>query len=88
MKSIGSPKKRYYEFSKLWQSLEILNVFYTLTFEINFIKQDATQHFHTKLSYQKPLLKQIECGVQNGPFKKNGTLSATTFFENFIKNLP
>ena len=30
------------------------------------------QHFHTKLHCEKPVLKQIEWGAQNGPKKKNG----------------
>ena len=30
------------------------------------------EHFHTKLPCQKPMLRQIECGVQNGPITKNG----------------
>ena len=43
-------------------------------------------HFHTKLPYQKPTLRRIEWGVQNGPIKKNGVLPVTTtfFFEKFI----
>ena len=30
------------------------------------------QHFHTKLLCQKPVLRQIECGVPNGSIAKNG----------------
>ena len=33
-----------------------------------------THHFHTKLPYQKPLLRQIEWGVRNGSVTKNGVL--------------
>ena len=36
--------------------------------------------FHTKLSCHKPLLRQIEWGVQNGPITKNGIQPATTLF--------
>ena len=37
-------------------------------------------HFHTKLPYQKPMLKQIEWGVWNEPITKNGVLPVTTLF--------
>ena len=37
-----------------------------------------THHFHTKLTYQKPMLRQIEWWVQNGPIKKNGVLPVTS----------
>ena len=36
--------------------------------------------FHKKLPFQKPMLRQIECWVQNGPIKKNGVLPVTTLF--------
>ena len=38
------------------------------------------QHFHKKLICQRPILRQIEWGVQNGPITKNGVLLLTTFF--------
>ena len=42
------------------------------------------QHFHTKLSCQKPILRQIEWGVQIGPITKNGLLSfITSSFSKF-----
>ena len=37
-------------------------------------------NFHTKLPYQKPMLRQIECWVQNGPITKKGVLPITTLF--------
>ena len=37
-------------------------------------------HFHTKLPHQKPLLRQIECGVQSGSIIKNGILPVTNLF--------
>ena len=43
-----------------------------------------THHSHTKLSYQNPMLRQIERGVQNGPITKNGVLLVTTLL--FRKN--
>ena len=33
-----------------------------------------THHFHTKLPYQKPMLRQINSWLQNGPITKNGVL--------------
>ena len=44
-------------------------------------------HFHiNKLPYQKPVLRQIEWLVQNGPITKNKGLPVTTlfFFENVV----
>ena len=38
------------------------------------------KHFNTKLSSQKPIFRQIEWEVQNGPIKKNRFLQETTFF--------
>ena len=43
-----------------------------------------TQYFHKKLPCQKPILRQIDWGVQNGRTTKNGVLSLTTLF--FKKN--
>ena len=40
-------------------------------------------HFHTKLPYQRPMLRQIEWRVQNGPITKNDVLPVTTLF--FLK---
>ena len=37
-------------------------------------------HFYTKLPNQKPILKQIECWVQNEPITKNGVLFFWIFF--------
>ena len=60
----------------MWQSLEILNVFYTGVsgvFQLEVLKL-KTQHVHTKLPCQKPMLRQIEWVVQNGPITKNRVL--------------
>ena len=35
-------------------------------------------HFHTKLPYQKPMLRQMEWWVQNWPITKNEVLTVTT----------
>ena len=38
------------------------------------------QHFRTKLLCLKPILRQIEWGVQSGPITKNGVLPVITLF--------
>ena len=35
-------------------------------------------YFHSKLLCQKPMLRQIECRLQNGPITKSGMLPVTT----------
>ena len=46
------------------------------------------QHFHTKLLCHKPVLRQIEWGVQDGSITKNGVLPVTTsFFREFCFSL-
>ena len=44
------------------------------------------QYFHTKLLGQKPMLEQIEWGVQNGPIRKKGDLPVNNsfFYENSV----
>ena len=47
-----------------------------------------THHFHSKLLCKKPMLRQIEWPVKNGPITKSGVLSVTTFlffFENLYQ---
>ena len=39
-----------------------------------------THHFHTKLPYQKPMLRQIKQSLQSGPLKKNRVFPLTTLF--------
>ena len=47
-----------------------------------------THHFHTKLPYQKPILRQTEWWVQNGPIIKNGVLPVTALlFRKFCFSL-
>ena len=47
-----------------------------------------THHFHTKLTYQKLMLRQIEWWVQNWPITKNGILPVTAlFFRKFCFSL-
>ena len=45
-----------------------------------------THHFHTKLTCQEPMLRQIVWEVQNGPITKTDVLPVATlyFFENCI----
>ena len=38
------------------------------------------QHLHTKLTFQKPMLRQIERGVPNGPITKTADLPQSTYF--------
>ena len=47
------------------------------------MKEMKVQHCHTKLSCQKPILRQFEWGAQNGPIAKNGFLPLTISF--FLK---
>ena len=46
-----------------------------------------TQHLYTKLLCQKPMLRQIEWGIQNEPITKNGVLPVTVFFWKFCFTL-
>ena len=41
---------------------------------------DWKHHFHSKLLCQKPMLRQIEWRLQNGPITKSGVLPVTTLF--------
>ena len=46
------------------------------------------QHFHTKVSYQKPILRTVERGVRDGLIKKNRVLPVTaSFFRKFCFSL-
>ena len=44
-----------------------------------------THHFHSKLLCQRPMLRQIEWRLQNGPTTKSGVLPVTTLF--LLQNL-
>ena len=44
------------------------------------MKRLKTHHFHTKQPYQKPMLRQIEWWVQNGPMIQNGVFPVSTLF--------
>ena len=41
-----------------------------------------TQYFYRKLPCERPMLRQTEWEVQNGPITKNGDLAATTYHLN------
>ena len=75
------------------QSMKIWNVFNTLTLKQIFcfsknwstvfwlkVLRLKTHHFHIKLPYQKPILRQIEWWLQNGPITKNGVFPVTNLF--------
>ena len=70
--------------------MEILNAFnaFTLKKAKSFSKNLSTvfllkvlalktQYFHAKLPCQKPMLRQIEWGVQDGPITLNGDFPVT-----------
>ena len=64
-------------FSKTWSTI----------FNLKALRLE-THHFDKKLPYQKPMLRQIEWWIQNGPITKNGVLPVTTsFFRNFFFSL-
>ena len=42
------------------------------------------QYFLKKLFCQKPMIRQIEFGVQNGPIANSGFLPVATFFHTFL----
>ena len=43
------------------------------------------QDFHTKIPYQKPILRQIEREIQSGPITKNGVLRVRTSYKWLIR---
>ena len=56
-------------------------------FLVESTKIDSTTFLY-KLLCQKPMLRQIEWGVQNGPTTKNGVLPvASNFFRKFCFSL-
>ena len=86
------------------KSVAILNDFNTLTLKQIFwktktffkklvyrflVESTKIDYFHTKLPYQKPMLRQIEWWVQNGPIAKNRVLPVTIlfFFSKFCFSL-
>ena len=81
----------------IWQSVEILNrlsgkqkpfsKLWSTAFKLKALRS-KTHHFHTKLPYQKPMLRQIEWWVHNGPIKKNEVLLVTiSFFKKLCFSL-
>ena len=44
------------------------------------VRQLKRQCFHTKLICQRPMLREIEWGVENGPITKSGVLTVTNIF--------
>ena len=76
-KSLGfSERFQYLNFEKgFWKSKTYLKNWSTVFYFK--VLQMKEQHFHAKLLYQKPMLRQIECGIQNGSITKNGLLPLT-----------
>ena len=50
---------------------------------MNVLRLKAPHHFHTKLPYRKPLLRQTEWWIQNGAIAKNRVLQLF-YFKNLI----
>ena len=76
----------------MWQPQGMLNVFKMLTLKKRFLKSynffqkpgglflvQSTMN-QKRMLRQKPMLRQIEWGVQNRPITKNGRLPPTTSF--------
>ena len=74
-----------------------MNVFNSLTLKETFFKKlefcflvesakIENVSFYVKLLCQKPMLRQIDWGVQNGPITKKGFSPVTNFFffESFV----
>ena len=81
------------EISNVFNTLTLRQIFWkTKTFfkklEYRFlVEHTKTENasIHTKLLYQKPMLRQTEWLVQNGPIIKKRVLPVTTLFlENFV----
>ena len=76
----------------MWQPQGMLNVFKMLTLKKRFLKSYnffqkpgrlflvQTTMNPKRMLRQKPMLRQIEWGVQNRPITKNGRLPPTTSF--------
>ena len=76
----------------MWQPQGMLNVFKMLTLKKRFLKSYnffqkpgglflvQTTMNQKRMLRQKPMLRQIEWGVQNRPITKNGRLPPTTSF--------
>ena len=78
----------------MWQPLEILNIFNTLSFLKNWstafylkVLTSKMQDFHSKLPRQNPAFRQIEWGVQNRPIAKNARKYFIFLEILFIKSL-
>ena len=65
----GNFETNFIKKENLFQKLEYL-------FLVESIKIEKA-YFHTKLSCQKPMLRQIELGVRDEPITKNGVLPVT-----------
>ena len=67
------------------ESVKVLNVFNTLTLIQIFMFKDWIEilklhHFHSKRLCHKPMLRQVEWWLQNGPIIKSGLVPVTTLF--------
>ena len=75
----------------MWESVKVSNLFSTITlkqlswktktfFEKTEVPFFSWNHFHSKLLCQKPMFRQIEWQLQNGPITKSWVLPVTTSF--------
>ena len=62
--------------------MKVSNILNTLTLKQNFLENE---NLFQKSQFQKPMLRQIEWRLQNGPITKSGVLPVTTlFFGKFV----
>ena len=75
---------RYFKqtLNKLSEKQKPFPISWSATFQLKVLRL-KTQNCHTKMPFQKPMLKQIEWEVQNGPLTKNAILAVTNFFLEF-----
>ena len=63
----------------LWKTKTFLKKNWSTAFYLKLLRLKM-RYFHTKLLSQKPMLRQIEWWVENGPITKKGVLPATALF--------
>ena len=77
---------QYVKVSNVFNTLTLKQIFWKMKtffkkFECCFLVETTklkTHHVHSKLFYQKPILRQIEWWLQNEPITKSGILLVTT----------
>ena len=70
-----------WKFWTIFKTLTLKQIFWkTETFFKKLEYRLKTHHFQTRLPYRKPMLRETEWWVQNGPITKNRVLPVTTLF--------